>query len=558
MKKITALLFLFFACTALFAQVEEQKGLEAITIESIKGQLGFLASDWTEGRAVGTKGAYMAADYIAAMFQTYGVKPFGDQVYSRPTRAELMAGIRPTASKSYFQNFSLIEYEPGDEQQLSVISGKTGSESSIEFNFKTDFYVNTGSVGQSGKGGLVFIGYGFQDEEKGYDDLKKVDLNGKIAVVLSGFPGHRDSASVAFKKFVPKDRYAVSRIRGRKYENLEKAGAIAIIRVRLDIDPTQTWASNQIYPVKGNYYEADQALNNYYSTRMMMPGKEVGVSLPVFSVTQRVANAIIAGTNVDFEKFEKEVAANPVPKSVELSGKSIAFKTTVKSKIVKARNVVGFIEGEKKDEFIVVGGHYDHLGKHDGWIWNGADDNASGTVGVMTLAKAFMATGKKPERSVIFAAWTAEERGLYGSKYFVEKAKENDMNVVLNLNYDMIGRDAESDSAKNKAGMSYTKANYRIEETTKQFIEEYKLNLDVSYRASDRPRGGSDHAPFAAENIPVFYFMAAMHPDYHQPSDELNNINWEKMLNIIKIGFLNTWQFANSDDWMKTDAEAEK
>jgi Zn-dependent M28 family amino/carboxypeptidase len=290
---------------------------------------------------------------------------------------------------------------------------------------------------------------------------------------------------------------------------------------------------------------------------MAMPGKELGGNIPTFTVTPRVANSIIAGTGIDFEGFENEVATTLKPKSQVLSGKSVAFKTTVNSQVVKARNVVGYIEGEKKDEFIVVGGHYDHLGKHDGWIWNGADDNASGTIGVLTIAKAFMATGKKPERSIIFAAWTGEEKGLYGSRYFVEQAKEKKMNVVLNLNYDMISRDTEQDSLKNMASMVYTKANYNIEETTKKMLEKHSINLDVSYSASEKPSGGSDHAPFADAGIPVFYYMAAMHPDYHQPSDELDKLNWDKMLDIIKIGFLSTWEFANTDEWMRTKVSPE-
>jgi Zn-dependent M28 family amino/carboxypeptidase len=208
------------------------------------------------------------------------------------------------------------------------------------------------------------------------------------------------------------------------------------------------------------------------------------------------------------------------------------------------------IEGEKKDEFIVVGAHYDHVGKYNGWIWNGADDNASGTVGVMTIAKAFKATGKKPEKTVIFALWTGEEKGLWGSRYFVREAIKQDMNIVLNLNYDMIARDTEDDIQKNKAMMTYTKANEGIAEITKKHIEDFEINLDLSYRASERPAGGSDHAPFAQENIPIFYFMAAMHPDYHLPSDELSKINWGKMVNIIKLGFLNTWEFANSDEYL--------
>ncbi|MEN8118118.1 MAG: M20/M25/M40 family metallo-hydrolase [Bacteroidota bacterium] len=557
MKQLIALFILLLAGISAFSQTEKEKGLDAITMESVKGQLEFLASDWTEGRAVGTKGAYMAADYIASMFKVYGIKPYGDKVRTRPTRREMMAGIRPKASKSYYQNFSLIQYEPGDEQTFSVISSTPESESSVNFGYKTDFNVRTSSVGQTVQAPLAFVGYGFEDKEEDYSDLKKIDLKGKIAVILPGYPGHKDSASVGFEKFEPEGRYAAYYRERDKMKRIKEAGAVAIILLNFENDPTLGWAQNRIYPVKGSHYEADEPLGSYYNTRMAMPGKEMDSNIPSFTITQRVANEIMAGTVIDIEAFEKAAANDLKPGSQALAGKSVAFKTTVNSKIVKARNVVGIIEGEKKDEFIVVGGHYDHLGKYDGFIWNGADDNASGTVGVMTIAKAFMATGKKPEKSVIFAAWTGEEKGLYGSKYFVQEAQENNMNVVLNLNYDMIARDTERDTAKNQAAMNYTKANYNIEETTKKYIDEFDINLDISYRASEKPRGGSDHAPFAEADIPIFYFMAAMHPDYHQPSDELSKVNWEKMLNIIKIGFLNTWEFANSDTWKETKPKKE-
>jgi len=555
MKKQFVVFVLFLAGFTVFAQTEAEKGMAAITIDAVKGQLEFLASDWTEGRAVGTKGEYIAADYIASMFQVYGIKPFGDEAVTTLSRRDMMAGARPKSGKTYFQNFSLIQYEPGEEQSFSVISNGMNSEKSVNFGFKTDFNVRTGVVGQNAKAPVVFVGYGFQNKEKGYDDFKNINLSGKIAVVMAGFPGHKDTASVAYKKFAPEGRRALFMLERSKSELLEKAGAIAIIQINPDVNPMLGWSQNQIYPVKGAHYEADKPLDSYYNTSMAMPTDSLTSNIPVFTVTPRLANEIISGTGINFAEFEKKAVEKMTPASRELPGKMIAFSTTVKSEIVKARNVVGYIEGEKKDEFIVVGGHYDHLGKYDGFIWNGADDNASGTVGVMTIAKAFMATGKKPEKSIIFAAWTGEEKGLFGSEYFVEQAQKKKMNIALNLNYDMIARDVERDTLKNMADMSYTKAYAGIEEITKKNLADYKINLDVSYRASERPSGGSDHAPFAAVGIPIFYFMAAMHPDYHQPSDELGKINWEKMTNIIRIGFLNTWEIANSDQYLQKETK---
>jgi Zn-dependent M28 family amino/carboxypeptidase len=533
------------------AQTESEKGLAVITTDVVKGQLEFLASDWMEGRAVGTKGEYLAGDYIASMFKVYGIQPFGDEAMPNFSGRRRMPTGPPTREKTYFQSFSLIQYEPGEEQTFSVISSSANSESSVEFGFRTDFFVRTGSTGQTAKAPVVFVGYAFEDLGKGYSDLSKINLKGKIAVIMSGFPGHRDTTSAAYKKFLPEDRNARFSIERNKMEKLEKAGAIAIIIVNPTSDPMISWAQNQIYPVKGAYYEADKPLGSYYDYQLTMPADSLTGNIPTFTVTQRLANEIIKGTGLNFSEFEKNVAEKMIPNSRELSGKLIAFRTTVKSEVIKARNVLGIIEGEKKDEFIVVGAHYDHLGKFDGFTFNGADDNGSGTVGMMTIAKAFMATGKKPEKSVIFAAWTGEEKGLFGSYYFVREATKKKMNIVLNLNYDMIARDSETDSAKNKADMSYTKAYAGIEEITKKNVSFYNINLDMAYRGSERASGGSDHAPFAQAGIPYFYFMAAMHPDYHQPSDDISKINWEKMTNIIRLGFLNTWQFANSNQYLQ-------
>ncbi|WP_347840885.1 M20/M25/M40 family metallo-hydrolase [uncultured Draconibacterium sp.] len=557
MKKIALLLILFCTGHLIYAQTEIEKGLNAINEQAIKGQMEFLASDWTEGRAVGTKGAYIAADYIAAMFKTYGIQPFGDESYTQPSRAQRMEGVRPEKYRTYFQNFSLIEYEPGEEQVLSVVSSKPGSESSMNFAYKTDFYVRTGTVGQQAQAPLVFAGYGFADKESGYDDTKKLDVQGKIVVILRGYPGHNDTASVGYEKFKPEGRYAAYYLERDKSERLKEAGALAIIQVSPGSKPMMSWAQNDIYTNNGGFNEDDKKPNPYYNNRMSLPEKELDTNVATFSVSDRVANQILEGTGVDLIAFEEKVANHLEPASQVLSGKSLAFKTTVNSKIVNARNVLGYIEGENKDEFIVVGGHYDHLGKWDGVIYNGADDNASGTVGVMTIAKAFMATGKKPEKSVVFAAWTGEEKGLFGSRYFVRNAKEENLNVVLNLNYDMIARNPKNDTLENQVHMVYTKANKNIAETTTKNIENFDINLDLSLRPSENPRGGSDHAPFAKEGIPIFYFMAAMHPDYHQPSDELSKINWEKMESIIKLGFLNTWKFANSDEWKMTSVDPE-
>jgi Zn-dependent M28 family amino/carboxypeptidase len=191
---------------------------------------------------------------------------------------------------------------------------------------------------------------------------------------------------------------------------------------------------------------------------------------------------------------------------------------------------------------IVLGAHYDHLGMHDGYIWNGADDNASGTVGVMTIAKAFMSTGIKPEKTIVFAAWTGEEMGLLGSSYFVQNPIKPLENILININFDMISRDSKSDTLKNKCSMGYLKNYTFLEELTDQNNESYGLGLDLRYWKSEGGRGGSDHAPFSEKGIPFCFFIAGFTTDYHQPTDEVEKVNFDKMSKIIKLGFLNTWE----------------
>lgn len=544
------MLILLISFIGSFAQTDIEKGLSAITVPAVKGQLEFLASDWMEGRACGTKGEYLAADYIASMFKLYGIEPLGDETMIMPSRGEMWRNFNPEKTTSYFQNFGLISYASSEDQQFSIITGKAGSQSAVDFGYKTDFSVMAGTTGQSATAPLVFIGYGISDPEKGYDELNKIDLEGKIAVILNGFPGHKDTTSAAYEKFHTEGRFAQYRYEWDKIEKIKKKGAIGIIRINPGKDILGAWAKNQIYPVHGRYYEADTRLNSYYDTSMELPGDTLDKNIPVFTVTNRVASQIAEGTGLNIANFEEQAKSSLKPASKLLPGKTLFFKTNVTSEVVNVRNVLGYIEGENKNECIVIGAHYDHVGKYNGWTWNGADDNASGTVGMMTLAKAFKASGKKPEKSIIFAAWTAEEKGLFGSEYFVKHLPEG-KKVVLNLNYDMIGRDEETDTLKNKAEMTYTEAYGGIKTLTEKNITDYKLNLDLSYSPEKQPGGGSDHAPFAEAGIPVFYFMAAMHPDYHQPSDEVDKINWEKLADIIRIGFLNTWEFANSNEYLK-------
>jgi Zn-dependent M28 family amino/carboxypeptidase len=222
--------------------------------------------------------------------------------------------------------------------------------------------------------------------------------------------------------------------------------------------------------------------------------------------------------------YEKNAVEKMKPASKEILNSTIRFNIKNQTpEIFRGRNVLGVIEGENRDQILVVGAHYDHKGKFNGFVWNGADDNASGTVAVMTIARACMATGVKPKRTIVFAAWDAEEEGLLGSHYFVMNPVRTDL--FANINFDMISRDAEKDSSGVMCDLTYTKAYELLKTATEKDLAYYKIGLKMKYSAEETPSGGSDFNYFAAKKIPVIAYMAAMHKDYHRPADKPYKVN---------------------------------
>ena len=211
------------------------------------------------------------------------------------------------------------------------------------------------------------------------------------------------------------------------------------------------------------------------------------------------------------------------------------------------RNVLGMIPGKNTKEYVIVGAHFDHLGIDpalDGdQIYNGADDNASGVSAVLQIARAFLASGQQPERNVIFAFWDGEEKGLLGSKYFVQTCPFLSQ-IKGYLNFDMIGRNNKPQQPK-QVVYFYTAAHPVFGDWLKEDIRKYGLQLEPDYRAWENPIGGSDNGSFAKVGIPIIWYHTDGHPDYHQPSDHADRLNWDKIVEITKASFLNMWKMAN-------------
>ena len=211
------------------------------------------------------------------------------------------------------------------------------------------------------------------------------------------------------------------------------------------------------------------------------------------------------------------------------------------------KNVLAMIPGRNSDEYVVVGAHFDHVGSDPDLggdkIYNGADDNASGVSAVLQIARAFLATGQQPERTVYFAFWDGEEKGLLGSRYFAQTYP--DMKKIKGyLNFDMIGRNNNESKPKHVVYF-YTESATAFGEWLKSDVEKYNLQLEPNYRPWDKPVGGSDNGTFAKHDIPIMWYHTDGHPDYHLPGDEAAKINWEKLTEITKASFLGFWKMAN-------------
>ena len=241
--------------------------------------------------------------------------------------------------------------------------------------------------------------------------------------------------------------------------------------------------------------------------------------------------------NEDFQK-RKRYTVNPDSIQKYMQGTH---------RILHLHNVLGMIPGKDPSQYIIVGAHYDHLGLDEDLagdkIYNGADDNASGVSAVMQIARAFVESGEKPERNVIFAFWDGEEHGVLGSDYFVSNCLFK-KDIKGYLNFDMIGRNTD-ESKPNYVVYFYSDSNPIFSNWLKDDIKQYNLKLEPDYRATDISLGGSDNRSFGKNGIPIIWYHTDGHPDYHKVSDTADKLNYSKLVDITKAAYLNAWNLAN-------------
>jgi len=505
------------------------KGLQVITTDALKAQLGFLASDWTEGRMAGEKGEYIASDYIASMLQLYEIKAGGDYLKGRSLSPSVQ-----NQERSYFQNFGIIKSEVGNNNIFKLKTTTGGTTIIAEFANSIDFTVNQTYLPIEIEAPVVFVGYGIKNDKLKYNDFAETDLKGKFILRISVTP------LFVSESLKPDEILAASR---ETESLLREMGIAGIIECTPGVVKTVSPEINEFMtPDPSEESPLPYSLPN---PRYSLPGKTISGDIIRITVSERTANEILKGTGVTIQDYvSKAESKHNLPKP-QLTGKSVYIKTDIKTTQVAVRNVIGLIEGEKTDEIIVIGAHYDHMGMRNGYIWNGSDDNASGCVGVLTLARAITSTGIKPEKTIIFAFWTSEEEGLLGSRYFVKNLSYPLKNIKMNLNFDMISRYISEDNQKG-VDLTYTKSCALFRDCTEENLKRYGIDLIVNYKPSDDPPGGTDHRSFVEAGIPIMRFKPGHREEYHTPADEVSTADWDIMEKIIRISFANIWELANT------------
>jgi Zn-dependent M28 family amino/carboxypeptidase len=469
----------------------------------VKTTLNYLASDEMEGRGLLTEGINKAATYITDQFKSAGLEPL-------------------PALNGYSQEFPI------------TVSQKVNPSTSLSVGDKplkldTDFTPLGLSAEKSFSAPIVFVGYSINNPEQNYDDYAGVDVKGKIALAFRYEPGQSSQGG-----FSERATFKV------KAKNAADHGAIALLIVNTSKNPDKLISLERSSDEKS--------------------------TIAVLQITRAAAASLLQEAGApDLEKLQGDLDSTHKPNSFALSKSagsgSVAFITDRRS----FKNIVGFVSGTgpHKDEYVVIGAHYDHLGRGERGsmaanakqIHNGADDNGSGTTAVLELAKLM---GKKysGDRSLIFATFVGEERGLLGSEYFVEHPPVPLEKITAMLNLDMVGR-VKNDVVfvgGNGTAKDFDELLKKADENSPLILK--NAGVDVGGRGGIGP---SDHMSFAMKKIPVIFIWTGMHADYHRPSDKVDKINFLGIAEVVdfcrelipKLAALPREQYVDSYDKMR-------
>lgn len=508
--------------------------LESIRKEDLRADLFFLAGDALRGRLTDTPENLVAAEFIQARFERLGLTPAGP-------------------GGSFYHEYNLLTATLGTENRLVISTG-----ASARLDGARDFYPHRFSASGRAAGGLVFAGYGITSPRLNYDDYRGDQIAGKIVLVLDHEPGERDPES-------PFDGVVTA----QASNPLEKAlaaqakGAIGILYVT---DVQNHGGPANFEAQAANYWPERPPRIERYTLASWMEK----VAIPAAQISPALAEILVRGsgkTLVDLARSaETARGITPVP----LAGLQIELNTSVQRHVVPDRNVVAVIEGADsrlRNEWVVVCAHFDHNGADGNQVYNGADDDGSGTVALLEIAEAYVlaaGNGQRPRRSVLFAAWNSEERGLLGAWAWAERPPHPLAQTVAVLNMDMIGRNEEvqvggggrfrglevqtaesNNNAINILGYSRAPELWAAVQHANAGIG---LELKPRYdnNVSNLLRR-SDHWPFLQRGVPAVWFHTGLHPDYHTIYDRPEKINYEKMERIARLVYQTSWNLAQQD-----------
>ncbi len=511
-----------------------EQGARTITVEDLRAHVRFLASDELQGRGTGNGGNQIAELYLASVFE----------------RLQLARA----AGAGYLQPVELYFSRLGNDNALTISERVNGADLDTRYAPGADFYPHRSSASRAVTAGVLFAGYGITAPEYQYDDYAGIDATGRIAVVFDGEPQNDNERS----RFLGRAStpYADP---DAKIENARKHGAVGLLLIRTRMREVKAvWPDNP--SVRSRGFQLAEHVDRAALPIGVISAAAAGTLLgtPASNVKSTIDQRLeAAGEKAVNAAASFPVAARQARLSVDLSRERVVV-----------HNVIAMIEGadpELKKQVVVVGAHMDHDGVDaDGRIFNGADDNASGTAGVLGTAEAFAAAvraGGAPSRTVVFALWNGEEKGDLGSEYYVAHPAPAGK-LVANVNMDMIGRNeevpdpndfrftglakttaAENANAVHLIGYSYSPefaALVRQENAAVGLT--IKEDLDVNAQNLIRR---SDQWSFLQERVPAIFLTTGLHPDYHTPQDDVGRINFEKLEKIARLAYRVTWRLAS-------------
>ena len=504
-----AVVFVSLVCTTAVAQQSLPKdALDAFTQERYERHLYFLASDSMRGRNTPSPELERAADYIAEQFKRIGLEPLG---------------------KSYKLPYTL--YRPDLDTAKAVTYLKvTRNGATQEFRLGKDF-VPFDATGETTVKDLpvTFVGFGITAPEYDYDDYEGLDVKDHVVLALRGEPDGGDTAKFRGPAFT---RYASVQ---HKVNNALSHGASAVLLVDAIRAPRKPLVTGYSWPAL--FPNAGRS-----GRGLTLPDGPNAV--PVHHVGEAVVDAVLGPLDT-LRSIVLKIDSSYRPIVRRPDGVTISTSVKLSPEPIVVHNVGGILRGAKlPDEYAVMGAHYDHVGvgkpnAQGDSIYNGADDNASGTTSLMVAAEALASSTTRPDRSIVFVAFSGEEKGLLGSKAYVANTPLPMNKCVAMINTDMIGR-----CEKNKLSIG---GNERCPDLVKINEEENAKSSAPFSLAYDIEQYffRSDQASFAMKRIPVLFYFTGEHQDYHKVTDEISKINFADLLGISRLATSVLWRAAH-------------